>query len=83
MNEHLRRWSGREVDLLRSMSVEGERYAAARTAGDFDTAAVIAGEAAGLIDDIPRAGQVIDRMVRAAAELLRGAAGIVIEDRSR
>jgi len=63
--------------------VEGERYAAARAAGDFDTAAVIAGEAAGLIHDIPRAGQVIDRMVREAAELLRGAGGWVVEDRKR
>ena len=83
VNEHLQRWSGREVDLLRSMGVEGERYAAARAAGDFDTAAVIAGEAAGLIHDIPRAGQVIDRMVREAAELLRGAGGWVVEDRKR
>ena len=31
--------------------------------------------------DIPRAGQVIDRMVREAAELLRGAAGWVVEGR--
>ena len=81
LNEHLRRWLGREVDLLRSMGVEGERYAAARTAGDFDTAAVIAGEAAGLIHDIPRADQVIYRTVHEAAELLRGAPGIVIENR--
>ena len=78
-NEHLRRWAGREVDLLRAMGVEGERYAAARTAGDFDTAAVIAGEASGLIHDIPHAGQVVDRMIREAVALLRGASGFVIE----
>ena len=45
------------------------------------TAAVIAGEAVGLIHDIPRAGEVIDRIIRTAAELIRGAAGIVIEGR--
>lgn len=79
-NEHLRSWAGREVDLLRAMDVEGERYAAARTAGDFNTAAVIAGEAAGLIHDIPHAGQVVDRMIRQAVGLLGNASGFVVED---
>lgn len=76
-NEHLRRWAGREVDLLRAMGVEGERYAAARAAGDFDTAAVIAGEAAGLIHDTPPAREVIDRMIGEALALLRDAPGFV------
>lgn len=70
LNEHLRRWCGRELDLLRAIEVEGPRYAAARTAGDMETAAVIAGESAGLIHDIPSAGAVIERMIRQASELL-------------
>lgn len=77
-NEHLRRWAGREVDLLRAMGVEGERYAAARAAGDFDTAAVIAGEASGLIHDIAPAAEIVDRMVREAVALLRNAPGSVV-----
>jgi nitronate monooxygenase len=70
-NAHLERWSGRELDLMRSMEQEGPRYAAARAAGDFETAAVIAGEAAGLIHDVPKAADVIVRMISAASELLR------------
>lgn len=74
MNEHLRRWAGHETDLLRAMGTEGARYAEARSRGDFDTAAVIAGEAAGLISDLPGAEQVISRMVGEASSLLRRAA---------
>ena len=70
LNEHLKRWSGRELDLMRSIDIEGPRYAAARAAGDFETAAVIAGEAAALIHDIPNAADVITRMIRTASELL-------------
>jgi nitronate monooxygenase len=70
LNEHLKRWSGRELDLMRSIDIEGPRYAAARAAGDFETAAVIAGEAAALIHDIPNAADVITRMIGTASELL-------------
>jgi len=74
LNEHLKRWSGRELDLMRAIDEEGPRYTAARAAGDFDTAAVIAGEAAALIHDIPSAADVIQRMMGSAGELLRDGA---------
>ena len=74
VNEHLKRWAGRELDLMRSIDAEAPRYAAARSAGDFETAAVIAGEAAGLIHDIPRAADVIERMIGTATQFLREAA---------
>jgi nitronate monooxygenase len=77
VNRHLDRWLGREVDLLRAQREEAERYAAARQAGDFDTAAVIAGEAVGLIDEVLPAGQVIQRIASQAADLLQGAPGRV------
>jgi nitronate monooxygenase len=77
-NEHLRRWAGREVELMRSLDVEGERYSAARANGDYTTAAVIAGEAAGLIRDIPAAGDIVRGMVRDAAKLLAGASRFVV-----
>jgi len=76
LNEHLKRWSGRELDLMRSIDSEGPRYAAARAAGDFDTAAVIAGEAAALIHDVPNTADVIQRMVGTASELLHAAAHV-------
>src|SRR4029077_16389617 len=48
-NAFSEKWRGREGDLLQHQDEEGERYAAARAAGDFDTAAVIAGEVVDLI----------------------------------
>jgi nitronate monooxygenase len=79
VNDHLRRWAGREIELMRSLEVEGERYRDARARGDFAIAAVIAGEASGLIADIPPAAEVIRRMVSDAAALL-GAAGRFVAD---
>jgi nitronate monooxygenase len=69
-NEHLDRWYGREVDLLRHQEEESARYAKARSEGNFDVAAVIAGEAAGLVREIAPARDVIDRIVRDASALL-------------
>ena len=46
-NAFSERWRGREAELLQHQ--EAARYAAARAAGDFDTAAVIAGEAEALL----------------------------------
>jgi len=70
-NEHLQRWFGRELALLRELPAEAERYAAARLAGEFDTAAVIAGECAGLIHDLPSVAELLPRLVAQAAGLLR------------
>ena len=72
-NEFSERWRGREAELLQHQAEEAERYAAARAAGDFDTAAVIAGEAVDLIPDVPPAGEVIERIVAEAETLLAGA----------
>jgi nitronate monooxygenase len=69
-NAHADRWYGREIELMRNLDEESPKYAAAREAGDFDIAAVIAGEAAGLIHDIPSARDVIERVVRKASALL-------------
>lgn len=74
-NAHVDHWLGREVELMQNLDTEERRYAEARERGDFDTAAVIAGEAAGLVHDIPPAGDIVERMAREAAALLgRGAA---------
>jgi nitronate monooxygenase len=72
-NAHLERWYGREIELLRRAEAEGARYAAARSADDMDVAAVIAGEAAGLIRDVPSAAEVVARIVREAEALLAAA----------
>lgn len=72
-NEFSERWRGREADLLQHLDEESERYAAARAADDFDTAAVIAGEVIDLITDIPTAAEVVERMMTGATQLLAGA----------
>ncbi|MGE5793135.1 MAG: NAD(P)H-dependent flavin oxidoreductase [Bacteroidota bacterium] len=73
-NAHAERWFGREVELLRHQDDEAARYAAARSDGDFDVAAVIAGESSGLVREISSAREVVERIVSEASALLRGAA---------
>lgn len=73
-NAHAEGWLGREIDLLQQIEDEAARYAAAREAGDFDVAAVIAGEAVDLIDDVPPAAIIVERVVSEAARLLGAAA---------
>ena len=70
-NEFSERWRGRETELMQSPA-EAERYAEARANGDYRTAAVIAGEGADLVTDIPSATEVVRRMAAEAEVLLAG-----------
>src|SRR5882672_4111455 len=72
INDHARRWKGREVELLQNVHAVAAEYAAAKAAGNFDVAAVIAGEAVGLIHDIPPAAEIVDRIVTEADQILLG-----------
>lgn len=72
INDHARRWMDRELELLQNIKTVAAEYAAAKAAGNFDVAAVIAGEAVGLIHDIPRAAEIIERVVTEAGQLLAG-----------
>ena len=69
-NEFTERWRGREADLLQHQDQEAPRYAEARAAGDYRTAALIAGEVVDLIADIPPAAEIVERTVREATSLL-------------
>ena len=71
-NEFSERWRGREAELMQHPE-EADRYAEARASGDYDTAAVIAGEAVDLIGDIPPAAEIMKRMTKEAETLLTGA----------
>jgi nitronate monooxygenase len=71
VNDHVRRWQGREPELLQNADVVAAEYQAAKAAGNFDIAAVIAGEAVSLIDDIPPAATIVARIVAEAEEILR------------
>ena len=72
-NDFSEKWRGREAELLQHQEEEATRYAAARAAADFDTAAVIAGEVVDLISDIPSAAEIVERMTVTATQLLAGA----------
>src|SRR4029078_10062871 len=72
INDHARRWMGREGELLQNVQTVAAEYAAAKAAGNFDIAAVIAGEAVGLIHDIPPAAEIVDRIVTEAGQILNG-----------
>jgi nitronate monooxygenase len=76
-NAHLDRWHGRELELLHRVDEVAAEFAAARHARNYDVLPVIAGEAAGLIHDIPSAGAVVERVVREAASLLAAGAAQV------
>jgi len=72
INDHARRWIGREVELMQNVQQVAAEYAAAKAAGNFDIAAVIAGEAVGLIHDIPPAAEIVGRIVTEAEQILLG-----------
>ena len=72
INDHARRWMGREVELMQNVAAVAAEYAAAKAAGNFDVAAVIAGEAVGLIHDIPPAAEIVGRIAVEAEQLLEG-----------
>jgi nitronate monooxygenase len=72
INDHARRWRGREVELMQNVEAVAAEYAAATAAGNFDVAAVIAGEAVGLIHDIPPAAEIVGRIVTEADQILSG-----------
>ena len=68
---------GREVELLQNVEAVAAEYAAAKAAGNFDVAAVFAGEAVGLIHDIPPAAEIVDRIVTEADQILLRAGAIL------
>jgi len=70
INDHARRWMDREVELLQNVSAVAAEYAAAKAAGNFDVAAVIAGEAVGLIHDVATAAEIVGRIVTEAEQIL-------------
>jgi nitronate monooxygenase len=72
VNDHARRWRGREVELMQQVNAVAAEYSAAKAAGNFDVAAVIAGEAVGLIHDIPPAAEIVERTVTEAEQLMLG-----------
>lgn len=70
-NRFADQWLGHEAELESNETQAASEYAAARDRGDFDVAAVIAGDACALIHDIPPAREIVERTVSHAERLLR------------
>jgi NAD(P)H-dependent flavin oxidoreductase YrpB (nitropropane dioxygenase family) len=69
-NRFIERWAGREW-LLRARQTEAwAAIQAAREAGDVDETPLSMGQDAGLIKDIPAAGEIVQRMAEEAAAIL-------------
>jgi NAD(P)H-dependent flavin oxidoreductase YrpB (nitropropane dioxygenase family) len=69
-NRFIERWAGREW-LLRAQHAEARAaIQAARKAGDADEVPLSMGQDAGLINDIPAAGELVRRIAEEAAEIL-------------
>lgn len=72
-NDYARKWIGRELELMRQVHEEADRHLAAKQQGDFNIAAVIAGEVVGLIRDLPPAADIVRRIIAEADELIESA----------
>lgn len=64
------RWHGHEAALRAAVATEGPKYRQAFAAGDAQNTGVWFGEAAGLIDAIEPAGQIVARITAEARALL-------------
>ncbi len=72
-NDFMRKWDGREAELASAIEEQGPRYRAGFENGDIQRSAVVFGEAAGLVSDIPTAREVVERTVAQAVTLIRSA----------
>ena len=69
-NRFLERWIGREEELRKLGKQVGRAVAEARRQDDGAEMNLMAGQVAGLIHDLPSAGEVVERIVREAESLL-------------
>ena len=70
-NAFIERWAGREWELRARQSEVAVALERARETGDTDNASLLIGQDAGLIHDIPSAGEIVERIVAEAEELLK------------
>src|SRR5215468_8931842 len=71
-NRFIERWAGREWALRQNRAEAWGAVQAARKAGDIDEAPLSMGQDAGLIRDIPPAGEIVTRMVEEAERIVTG-----------
>ena len=72
-NGFSRQWAADPQGLLRQLDAQQRRYAMARESGDFDVAAVVAGEAVDLVHAVEPAQRIVAELVAGAMTELRRA----------
>jgi NAD(P)H-dependent flavin oxidoreductase YrpB (nitropropane dioxygenase family) len=70
-NAFIERWAGREWELRARQPEAAAALQRAMETGDADNASLLIGQDAGLIHDIPPAGEIVERIVAEAEALLR------------
>jgi len=70
-NAFIERWAGREWELRAQQPEVAATLERAREIGDADNASLLIGQDAGLIHDIPPAGEIVERIVAEAEALLK------------
>ncbi|MDR3465570.1 MAG: nitronate monooxygenase [Xanthobacteraceae bacterium] len=65
-NEFIEKWQGHEKELAATAAQELKKIEDAQGADDFEIANVTVGESIGLVHDIPKAGDLINRIVAEA-----------------
>jgi len=69
-NRFIERWAGREWALRQQQAQAQAAVQAARKSGNVDEAPLSMGQDAGLIHDVPPAGEIVARMAREAEQIL-------------
>ncbi len=70
-NAFIERWAGRESELRARQPEAAAALQRALETGDADNASLLIGQDAGLIHDIPPAGEIVERIVAEAEALLK------------
>jgi len=71
-NEFIERWAGREWELRARQPEAAAALQKAQESGDAKNASLLIGQDAGLIRDIPPAGELVERIVAEAEAVLKG-----------
>lgn len=70
-NEFVKKWHGHEKELEQVRTEELKKVREAFGSGNFDVGNVTVGEAIGLIHDLPKAGELINRITAEASTLFK------------
>lgn len=70
-NAFIERWAGREWELRARQPEAFATLQEAMAIGDVENASLLIGQDAGLVHDIPAAGEIVERIVAEAEALLK------------